>query len=230
MVGCTATHTLGAARRAAFAAELGADAVQVALPFWMAVDDREVVPFFRQVAAAAGGLPLSIYDTARSKKPLSVDQHRAIHDAVPSYLMVKATGSTVGTTVEGCRALSRLVNVFVSEHQWVELGPVGAVGSCSAMVYWNPRLILGLWEGLRQQDWEGVSAVCRQLGALHGFLVAAFAPKGFTDTAYDRVGGRLAGFLGTSLRCRAPYPSPTEADVAALRAWCRDHFPEMLRR
>ena len=47
MIGCTSTSTRGAVRRAAFAAELGADAIQVALPFWMEVPDDQVLPFFR---------------------------------------------------------------------------------------------------------------------------------------------------------------------------------------
>jgi 4-hydroxy-tetrahydrodipicolinate synthase len=67
IIGCSSTYTLGAARRAAFAAEIGADAIQVTLPFWMEVADAQVVPFFREVSRAAGGLPLSIYETLRCK-------------------------------------------------------------------------------------------------------------------------------------------------------------------
>ena len=228
MVGCTSTCTLGAARRAAFAGEVGADAIQVALPYWMEVGDEQVVPFFEEVAAAAGGLPLSIYETTRSKKALTIDQHRAAKDAVPGYLMVKANAGTVGATPEGCAALSEFINVFVSEARWAELGPLGACGCCSAMVYWNPRVVLGLWRQLERQDWASVEAACRRLGELHEFLVAAFVPKGFTDTAFDRTGGLASGFLKTSLRSRGPYPSPTQADVEALRGWYRGHFPEML--
>ena len=55
-----------------------------------------------------------------------------------------------------------------------------------------------------------------------------FGAKGFTDSAYDRMGGRASGFLKTSLRCRGPYVSPTEEDVEQLRAWFREDFPEML--
>ena len=54
----------------------------------------------------------------RAKKALTLDQHRAIKDAVPSYLVVKANGGTLGCTPEGCRALSEFVNVFVGEHEF----------------------------------------------------------------------------------------------------------------
>ena len=229
MVGCSSTYTLGAARRAGCAAELGADAIQVALPFWMEVSDPQIVPFFEEVARAAAELPMSIYETTRAKKALTVHQHRAVKEAAPRYLMVKANAGTVGATPEGCAELSQFVNVFVGEGLWSCLGPAGAVGACSAMVYWNPRVVLALWQKLRERDWPAVDEQCQRIGELHEFLAAAFGSKGFTDTAYDRLGGRASGFLRTRLRSRGPYPSCTDEDVEALRAFYRDRFPDMLR-
>ena len=55
MIGCSATSTTGAVRRAEIAAELGADAIQVTLPFWMEVGEGQIVEFFRTVADASGG-------------------------------------------------------------------------------------------------------------------------------------------------------------------------------
>lgn len=228
MIGCTSTYTLGVARRAAFAAEVGADAIQVALPYWMEVGDAQIVPFFKEVARASGELPLSIYETLRAKKALTLDQHRAIKDAVPSYLVVKANENTIGCTPEGCRELSRFVNVFVSEHEFGELGRFGANGSCSSVVYWNPRVIMSIWHRLEQQDWPGVDAGCQKIAELFRFLEQAFGSTDFTDTAYDRLGGVASGFLQCGLRSRGPYPSPTPADADTLRHWYHEHFPEML--
>ena len=229
MVGCTSTYTLGVIRRARVAEELGADAIQIALPYWMELGDADIVPFFRQVADAVPDMPISVYDTGRAKHLLSVNQHREVNAAVPNYLMVKATGASPATTPEGCEALSRMVNVFVSEVSWPELGPKGAVGCCSAMVYWNPRLVLGLWCLLEQKQWNELARQMQPFKALHQFLFEEFAPKGFTDTAYDRLVGLATGFLQTSLRNRPPYPSATPDDVDVLREWCRDQFPELLR-
>jgi dihydrodipicolinate synthase/N-acetylneuraminate lyase len=228
MVGCTSTYTLGAARRAAFAAECGADAIQVALPFWMAVEDDQVVPFFREVAGAAPGLALSVYETLRTKKALTVAQHRAIKAAVPDYLMVKANDGTVGVSEDGCRELSGFLNVFVREDLWARLGPLGAAGGCSSLVYWFPRYILKLWRSAEARDWAAVAAGCAEIGELDRFKRAAFANRGFTDSAIDRLGGTASGFLSAGLRCRGPYPHATPEDAAALRRWCQEHHPEML--
>jgi len=228
MVGCTATYTRGAVRRAAWAAEIGASAIQVALPFWMQVGEEQVVAFFREVARAAGDLPLSIYETTRARKVLTLAQHRAIKEAVPSYVMVKANADTIGAEKEGCQALSEFVNVFVGEPNWPELGPCGVVGACSSMVYWNPRVVLDLWDKLRSQRWSELSDMAPKLNALHAFLAGQFSPRGFTDTAYDRMGGRASGFLRTGLRSRGPYPSASLDDVERLRTWYQGNFPEML--
>ena len=228
MIGCTDTFTRGAARRAAFAAQIGADAIQVALPFWMEVPDDQVLPFFREVALAADGLALSIYETRRAKKCLTVAQHLEIHNALPQYAMVKANDGTVGVTVEGCRALSTRISVFVAEFRWAELGPSGAIGCCSAMVYWNPKVILQAWRHLHNRNWAALEDSCRKAHALGEALFATFGARGFTDTAYDRLVGRATGFLRTSLRNRAPYPSPTEDDVNTMRNLLQAHYPELL--
>lgn len=228
MIGCTSTYNLGAARRAAYAAELGADAIQVALPFWMEIGDEQVVPFFKEVAAASGGLPLSVYETTRAKKTLTIDQHRAIKQAVPSYLVVKANADTVGRTPEGCQALSELVNVFVGENEFARLGRLGVKGGCSSLIYWNPRVILSLWRQVERHDWASADATCQKINQLFDFLGKTFGPKGLTDTALDRLGGTTGGFLHCGLRSRGPYPAATPDDVNVLRTWYREHFPEML--
>jgi hypothetical protein len=74
-----------------------------------------------------------------------------------------------------------------------------------------------------------VQEVCQKLKALFEFLMIQFGSKGFTDTAYDRMGAVSGGFLKTSLRNRGPYLSASAEDVQALRQWYKDNFPEMLK-
>ena len=229
MIGVTSTYTRGAERRAAFAAEAGADAIQVALPFWLPIGNDRLLPFFQAVSAASGHLPLSIYETTRCKTTLTLEQHRMIQQSLPNYLMVKANEGTIGCTVDGCRELSKQVNVFVGESKWRKLVPCGARGSCSSIVYWNPRVLLSYWQAINAEQGDDVARLADRFDSLAAFLGEYFGSRGFTDTAYDRLGAVTSGFLQTSLLNRAPYVSPTEDDVKVLQEWYREHFSEMLQ-
>ncbi len=228
MIGCTSTYTLGVTRRIEAAKKLGADAVQVALPFWHEMTDELIVPFFSQVAAACEGLALSIYETVRSKKTLTVDQHRAIRDAAANYINVKANPGTIGYTDEGCAALSEFVNVFTSETDWGRLAPHGVIGSPSSLFYVNPRYINRMWDLLVAGDFQPLKVMSDKLIAYHEQGQATVLPDGYHDTAYDRLDGRLAGFLQTSMNNRGPYRSTNAAEIENMRQWCREHFPEFL--
>ena len=228
MIGCSSTYTLGAQRRAAFAAEIGADAIQVTIPFWMEVDSRGVELFFQHVSQTAGGLPLSVYETTRCKVTLSLEQHRAIHDRLPNYLMVKSNAGTLGANPDGCQALSEIVNVFTGEGLWKTLGPYGIAGGCSSMVYWNPQVCLSLWRAVESADWDAVRQKSESVSKLFAFLREEFGSRGYTDTAFDRLGGLASGFLRTSMRSRGPYVSVSTKDVEKLRSWYAAEFPEML--
>jgi len=228
MIGCTATHTRGVIRRVEAAVEFGAAAIMVALPFWSELGDDGILPFFQEVATAAAGLPIVFEETPRAKKLLTVRQHQEVKDAVPNYTAVHAAADTVGTTPAGCQTLARFVNVLVHEEQWSALGPKGAVGSCSTMACWNPRLVLGLWRSLQNKDWIALGIARGRIRSLLKFLEGEFGTRGFGDTSYARMGARATGFLQTSLHNRGPYRSATEADVELLRQWCARGYPELL--
>jgi dihydrodipicolinate synthase/N-acetylneuraminate lyase len=229
MIGVTSTYTLGAARRAAYAAEIGADAIQLALPFWMEVPDSQVIGFFREVSVAAGHCPFSIYDVRRAKKILTFEQHRAIKSELPNYLMVKSNEETLGITEEGCAGLTRLgINVFADEGSlWPTLGPRGVAGCCSSFIYYAPGLVLKANAALEQRRWAELKTCCDKLKQILDFVVQRFVSRGHWDTAMDRLGGVAGGVLRTSLYSRGPYPHANQEDVGVLREWYREHLPEV---
>jgi dihydrodipicolinate synthase/N-acetylneuraminate lyase len=229
MIGVSSTYTLGAARRAAYAAEIGADAIQVALPFWMEVPDVAVSGFFREVSRSAGHLPLSVYETLRTKKALTLEQHQALKAELPNYLMVKANSNTIGTTAEGCAALAKLgVNVFGDEGSlWPYLGPHGMTGCCSSFVYYVPDLVLPLNRELAARNWAQVTERGAQVKKILDFVITRFVERGYWDSAMDRLGGVTSGVLRTSLYCRGPYAHASADDVRDFREWYRQNMPEV---
>ena len=228
MIGVTSTYTLGAVRRAAFASELGADAIQVALPYWMDMDDRMIVPFFQEIMDVCPDVALSIYETQRAKKTLTLEQHRAVFDSTGSYLAVKSNEGTLGCSPKGCEQLSKFINVWVGEDKFSALGPHGAIGSASALVYMNPRVILYMFDLLFKKQWNELKPMTDQVKRLVEEGVKPFAARGFTDTAFDRLMGKTSGFLSMNIHSRGTYTSPTKEDVYSLREWMQENTPELL--
>ena len=228
MIGCTSTFTLGVIRRARYAMEKGADAIQVALPYWMEVPDSEVVKFFKDVSLAAPGMPITVYETLRTKKAISLELHRNIHEAVPAIIGVKSNAGTLGNTAEGCKELSSFYRVFVGESLWGKLGPYGAIGGYSAFIYQNPRILKMVFALRIKEDWDGLKEWMDKYDAICKEGLKPMFEAGCEDSAIDRVLGLSAGFLTTSLKCRAPYPSCTERHLADFRVWLKEHYPEFL--
>jgi dihydrodipicolinate synthase/N-acetylneuraminate lyase len=117
----------------------------------------------------------------------------------------------------------------VSEHRWHELGPVGAIGSASALVYMNPRLILHMFDLMQKKDWDRLEPWADKIKKLTFEGLSPFTEKGFQDSAYDHMLGLVTGFLAMSPRSRPPYTSATWDDIAQLRSWLDLNLPEFLR-
>ncbi len=228
MIGCTSTFTLGAIRRARYAMEKGAAAIQIALPFWMEVPDSEIVQFFAEVSETVPGMPITIYETLRAKKAISLELHQRIHEAIPAVIGVKSNEGTLGVTKEGCAEITKLYHVFVSEYEIFELGPYGAIGSCSSLVYMNPRIVLKAFDLLLARKWDELKPYTDKFSRVVFEGLAPCFEAGCMDSAIDRMLGRTAGFLKTSLRCRAPYPPCTDRLLADFRTWLKNNYPEFL--
>ena len=100
----------------------------------MDMDDRMILPFFQEITEVCPDVALSIYETRRTKKTLTLEQHRAVYESTGSYLAVKSNEGTLGCSPKGCEQLSEFINVWVGEDKFYTLGPHGAIGSASATV------------------------------------------------------------------------------------------------
>lgn len=225
-VGCTALWTGEVIRRVEFAGQLGAFAVQIAFPFWMALSDSQAVRFFREVTCAVPEMPIVIYNTERSKKPLTTDLLGRIMDAGVPLVGLKGVGDAAEFAALSSAAPG--VKIFVSEHLLAPLWKEGARGSYSAFVLACPGFMLRYYRLAEQESPEAM----RIAAALARFLAEFVAPcvvRGLYDTALDRCIAATTGFLGGRiLASRAPYDAAGECDVKLCREWLRRNLPEFL--
>lgn len=226
-IGCTALWTAEAIRRVTFAQRAGADAVQLAFPFWMQVTDHQAVRFLTDVASAAPGMPIVLYNTDRAKKPLTLELLARILDAgVP---LIGCKGVRGSGELAALHAAAPHVQFFVGENRLAEWWPHGARGSYSSFVNACPALMLRYFGLCRSGDPEAGVIAARLHRMLEEYVVPRLA-LGLFDTALDRVIAASTGFLtGDLLLSRPPYDSASRADVDALRSWCAQHMPEFIR-
>ena len=91
-IGVSALSTLTVKQRVKVAKKFKADALQIALPFWLELKDDEVKRFVKEVAAAAGNTPIILYVTGRSKRKIDAKLMGELVREVPTFIGTKDTG------------------------------------------------------------------------------------------------------------------------------------------
>jgi dihydrodipicolinate synthase/N-acetylneuraminate lyase len=225
-VGCTALWTADVIRRVAYAQKVGADGVQIAFPFWLHVTDAQAVRFLHDVSSSVPGMPIIIYNTERSKKPLTVDLLKRLMDAQVPVIGCKGVRSP--EELQALREVAPPVQFFVGEPDLADYWKYGARGVYSSFVYACPRFMLRYFRLC-----EGGSAEAQTIGSsLQRFMSEYAVPrsqKGMYDTAFDRTFATVTGFLtGSLLRSRPPYDSATQQDVDDCREWLARNLPEFI--
>ncbi len=225
--GCTALSTRLVRRRIEIAAEAGADGIQLALPFWLRLNDEEAIAFFRDVAAAAGDLPLILYDTERAKRRVSVELFCRLKEVAPTLIGCKYGGDDLDALARLIQALPG-VRFFVGEHLLPDGMKLGARGNYSSQAYLYPPFMLEYYRLCTEGRWDQIAPMQAALRRFYSEGIQPLRDRGMVDSAIDRVFGTVLGFLRCGLRCQPPYVHATQDDVDALRAWMRKHTPILL--
>ncbi len=225
-VGCTALWTGEVIRRAEFAQEIGADGIQIAFPFWFPLTDAEAVDFLKDVTREAPGMPIILYNTGRSKKPLTDDLlKRLLDQEIP---LIGCKGVRSEEEITAFLALAPQLKIFTGEPNLAAWWNAGVRGSYSSLVYACPRLMLRYYRLCEEGNPEALE-IGEGLHRLSQEFVAPLQQEGLSDTAFDRIFAAATGFLtGSLLRSRPPYRMATQRDVEKLRECCQRVFPEFL--
>ncbi len=223
-VGCGGRATREILRQIEFAADKGADAVQVSLPCWDGLTDRELLRFFGDLHAACPTLPLVHYNIPRAKRFLDADDYKRVLDVCPNLIGVKYTfaGSNFGSLQKCIRSLPEL-SFFVAENFLVSAMLLGARGCCSSVVYWYPEFAFSLYAKAEAGQWEEAVALQKALDALFAELdvfMEACGLGGF-DPAVDKGVALATGVFVGHPRVRPPYIGWTPEEVEKVRDWLR---------
>lgn len=225
-IGVTALSTRTTNLRIRAAIKAGADALQVALPFWLELKDDEVARFVKEIAAEAGATPIVLYLTGRSKRKIAPPLFGEIARAVPTWIGTKDTGASV-EQVKAMLVDAPEIAIFGGE-DFFERMPAGGRGGYCSFTGLNARAVVKLYELCKAGKWAEAKPIHEQFHRyLHEHLVPIVRDEGLFDSAADRI-QRVAGGGDVGLRCQSPYRSGTQGHVERLLAWVKVNAPVLM--
>ena len=231
-IGCCSDATAKTIRLMEHAAsknEVGA--VQVTVPYWMELTDRELLQFFKDLYTACPEMPLVHYNIPRAKRFLTGDDYRRVLEVAPSLIGVKYTfaGSHFGELQEAIR-LTPGLSYFVVETLLVSAMLIGARGCYSSLVATNPSYVLEMYAKARTGKWREAVKAQMHLSRFLNELVAFISSRGegVIDPVADKGLAVATGCLLGSQRCRPPYIGWSDETVMLVRQWIAENAPEFL--
>jgi len=231
-IGCCADSTRKVIRLVECAAQKKqVGAVQVVIPYWMELNDNEVLQFFRDLYTACPEMPLVHYNIPRAKRFLTGPCYQRIVKVAPTLVGVKFTmaGAHFGQLQQALLMTPEL-SYFVSEDLLVSAMMLGARGSYSSLVCTNPKFMLTLYEHVRCARWAEAlkmqAFIARFFDEVASFIESR--GEGTSDPVFDKGLAVASGFLLGSARTRRPYIGWREETVQAVRKWLVDRYPQLI--
>lgn len=227
MVGVIALSTANVVERIAVAYETGFRVFQISLPAWGALNDWEVMTFFRDVCGAFPGAQFLHYNLPRSKRILNGADYRKLIDAVPNLVATKNTGGGLERAADLMTHAPELQHFFGEQNF-----PHGCLyGECSLLSSFGPMTphkAKALFEAGRRGDRAVMFDLQKEFHEMvHGALGPLLA-EGRIDGAYDKLLVRLGGLEEMPLRLLSPYQGFSEEQYQACKRVMQERFAEWL--
>jgi len=227
MVGVIALSTAQYLERLAFAYALGFRTFQISLPSWGALNDHELLTFFRAVCGAFPDASFLHYNLPRAKRVLEGPDYRRLVDAVPNLVATKNTGGGLD------RAASLMTHAPELQHFFGEANfPHGCLyGECSLLSSFgpmSPHKAKALFTAGITRDLPTLFALQKAFHELLHGLLGPLLATGRIDGAYDKLLVRLGGLEAMPLRLLSPYQGFSEAEYQRCKQILYERFPEFL--
>lgn len=214
-VGIIGLSTVTIRERIDMAFDLGFREFQISLPCWGALNDQELMRFFKGVCLAYPEARFLHYNLQRTKRLLTASDYRKLVDEIPNLVATKNTSSDISHTTSLMRVVPELQHFF-GEATF----PTGCqYGECSLLSSFAPlfpvqtlklfeHACAGRTEDLFQVHKEYMSAVYDVIGPM--------LREPLIDGAYDKALLRLGGFP-MPLRLLSPYVTVSEETYLECR-------------
>lgn len=198
---------------------------QIILPDWWPPGDAEVARFIDGMQAAAGNVPLILYNPPHAKKRLTLEQIAGLRALAPGLIGAKLPGGDAEWHAKRRHLLPHF-SVFVPGHTVATARPLGADGSYSNMACLSPFGAVMHWRMIESDPAAAVDLGRRVILFLRDYVLPFRASHGLSDAALDKLMAAAGGWGPVSSRLLWPYASASQEDVEQLAAVSRKLMPE----
>jgi dihydrodipicolinate synthase/N-acetylneuraminate lyase len=225
MVGAIGLSTATIVERVAIAYRLGFRMFQVVLPSWGALNDVELLTFFKDVGGTFPDATFLHYNLPRAKRVLTGADYRRIVDAVPNLVATKNTGGGLPRASDLMTQAPELQHFFGEQNF-----PHGCMyGECSLLSSFAPvapEATKALLEAGRLRQVERLFRLQHFFhDLLHGVL-GDLLTLDRIDGAYDKLLVKLGGLDEMPLRLLSPYQGFSEEQFQI----CQRRYVEKFNR
>jgi dihydrodipicolinate synthase/N-acetylneuraminate lyase len=205
------------------AAKLKPDAIQVILPDWVILTPAEQISFLARLAAAAGDIPLVLYNPPHAKQVLQPADYRALK-VVPQVIGVKLLSGN-DAWVAAMKQYASHLSVFVPGH-FLATGVASGIasGAYSNVACINPKAAQKWWD-MMHTDMERALEIQREILHFFSVCIAPLQRQGYSNPALDKFLATVGGHYQTGLRLRWPYKWIPEQEVAPVREKAKQLIP-----
>jgi dihydrodipicolinate synthase/N-acetylneuraminate lyase len=206
------------------ARSLAPAAIQVVLPDWLPLSQREVRVALERMVAAADPVPVVLYNPPHAKTVCGPEQLAALAEALPGFVGVKIAGDDAFYTRLHAAAPELLI--FAPGHELAHARRLGASGSFSNVAALSPVGALE-WERQMTVGPDGAYALGQRIIAFFERYIAPLKAQGYSNTALDKALAAIGAWAPVGTRVRWPYSWVPDETVAALAPLARAALPEL---
>ena len=223
-VGVSWINADGIYQRARVARELGFRCIQTTIPFWMPLNDGEILRFFNALADRFPDVGVVSYNTARTGRSLQAVDFRRLLDAGSTVIGSKHEGNDDELLASVSAAPE--IRHFVVDGGIVPGLLLGASGMYSFVVNVSPGWAMRFWKRASTGDWAGAIRDKQTLGQFLAAFERVLGPSVTAWASHAKAAVACALMVDMPLAVRPPYEAATRAQVRALRRLIAQDFPE----
>ncbi|MES2137481.1 MAG: 4-hydroxy-tetrahydrodipicolinate synthase [Pseudomonadota bacterium] len=211
IAGCGSYSTAAAIEMARAAADVGADAVLVVVPYYNKPSQGGLAAHFTAVAEASP-LPVVIYNVpSRTVADISVETLAEVATHPKIVAIKDASGNLARVSAQRLACGKDFIQLSGNDDMALGFNAMGGMGCISVTANVAPRLCSDFQKAMREGRWEDAVALQDQLYPLHAALFSDASP-GPTKYALSRLQKDFP------VEMRLPLTEPSDASKSAVDA------------